>query len=201
MPGQRSSGSIDRWDDGEAGAVAADNLFLDAPADARRRQVEAIRARLGACRADGAFDVENALRGTWKLTCDRGSLRVAITLAPTVPPRVQSWQMAAVGQLPASIDAAVTRLAGMIGRPDPAALEAMIAAGTDAGAASRQLHAASAWGACKPDEVLADGSDRNARVRLACSRGSLDLTIDVEPATGKVRALALAPSGITTCSQ
>ncbi len=192
---------IDRWDDGEASAIAADNLFLDAPADARRRQVEAIRARLGACRADGAFDVENALRGTWKMTCDRGSLRVAITLAPTMPPRVQSWQMAAVGQLPASIDAAVTRIAGLIGRPDPAALEGMIASGTDAGAASRQLHAASAWGACKPDEVLSGGSDRSARVRLACSRGSLDLTVDVEPATGKVRALALAPSGNTTCSQ
>ena len=192
---------IDRWDDGEAGAIAADNLFLDAPADARRRQVEAIRAQLGACRADGAFDVENALRGTWKMTCDRGSLRVAITLAPTMPPRVQSWQMAAVGQLPASIDAAVTRIAGLIGRPDPAALEGMIASGTDAGAASRQLRAASAWGACKPDEVLSGGSDRSARVRLACSRGSLDLTVDVEPATGKVRALALAPAGNTTCSQ
>jgi len=192
---------IDRWDDGEASAIAADNLFLDAPADARRRQVEAIRARLGACRAEDAFDVENALRGTWKMTCARGSLRVAITLAPTMPPRVQSWQMAAVGQLPASIDAAVTRITGLIGRPDPAALEGMIASGTDAGAASRQLDAASAWGACKPDEVLSGGSDRSARVRLACSRGSLDLTVDVEPATGKVRGFALAPSGNTTCVQ
>ena len=194
-------GLIDRWDDGEANAIAADNLFLDEPADARRRQVEAIRARLGGCRADGAFEVENALRGTWKMTCDRGSLRVAITLAPTMPPRVQSWQMAAMGQLPASVDAAVTRITGLIGRPDPAALDGMIASGTDAGAASRQLHAASAWGACKPDEVLSGGSDRSARVRLACSRGSLDLTVDIDPATGKVRALALAPSGDTTCSQ
>ena len=63
---------------------------------ARRRQVEAIRARLGVCRPDGGFDVENALRGTWKLTCDRGSLRVAVTLAPTVPPQVQLWDITPV---------------------------------------------------------------------------------------------------------
>ncbi len=88
---------IDRWDDEEARAIAADNLFLDAPLEARRSQVEAIRAKVGACRADGAFDVENALRGAWRLTCDRGAVQVAITLAPTVPPRVQFWEIAPAG--------------------------------------------------------------------------------------------------------
>ena len=77
--------------------MAADNLFLDAPLEARRSQVEAIRAKVGACRADGAFDVENALRGAWRLACDRGSVQVAITLAPTVPPRVQFWEITPAG--------------------------------------------------------------------------------------------------------
>jgi hypothetical protein len=91
---------IDRWDDGEAGAIAADNLFLDAPLEARRGRVEAIRAQLGSCRADGEFQVENALRGAWQLSCDKGTLLVAVTLSPTIPPKVQSWEMRPGGRLP-----------------------------------------------------------------------------------------------------
>ena len=91
---------IDRWDDGEARAMAADNLFLDAPLEARRRQVETIRGELGACRPDGPFQAENALRGAWLMTCDKGTLRVTVTLAPTVPPRVQYLDMTPGGRLP-----------------------------------------------------------------------------------------------------
>ena len=72
-------------------------------------------------------------------------------------------------------------------------------AGADADAAARQLHAASAWGSCKPDEVLSGGAERGARVRLACSRGSLDLTVEVDPAAGKVRRFSMAPAGNSTC--
>jgi len=190
---------IDRWNDGEAEAVAADNLFLDAPMERRRAQVEAIRARFGACRPDSGFDVENALRGTWRMTCDRGVLRVAITLAPTVPPKVQLWEMIPVPPLPAYVGAAVATIAGMIGAPDRAAPADVLGATVDTAAVARQLRAASAWGACKPDEVLSGGGDRSARVRLACSRGSLDLTVEIEPATGKVQRLSLVPSGNATC--
>jgi len=190
---------IDRWDDEEAKALAADNLFLDAPADARRRQVEAIRSSLGGCRADGAVDAENALRGTWRMSCDRGSLRVAVTLAPTVPPKVQLLEITPVGQLPPAVAGAVKTITGMIGAPDRDLLADLIGAGADADAMARQLRAAAPWGSCRPGDVLSGGGDRGARVRLACSRGSLDLTVDVEPATGKVRRLALSPSGNSPC--
>jgi hypothetical protein len=190
---------IDRWDDGEARAIAADNLFLDAPLEARRRQVEAVRARLGPCRADGAFAVENALRGSWKLACDRGSLHVAITLAPTMPPRVQFWEITPVGRLPPAIDAVVSAIARMIGAPDRADLRGLLDASVDADVVARRLHAASAWGACKVSEVLSGGGDRNARVRLVCSRGNLDLAVEIGPEAGKVRRLSLAPSGPDAC--
>ena len=91
---------IDRWDEGEARALAAGNLFQDEPLETRRRQIEAIRAQLGTCRADGPFQVENALRGDWLLTCDKGTLSVSITLAPTIPPKVQFWEMSPGGRLP-----------------------------------------------------------------------------------------------------
>jgi hypothetical protein len=79
---------VNQWDDGLADRIAAVNLFLDEAKDRRRRQITALRESVGACRA-GMFDVENALRGQWNMTCEKGTLRVAITLAPTIPPRVQ----------------------------------------------------------------------------------------------------------------
>jgi len=80
---------VRQWDDRLADDLAAANLFLDQSKDRRRRQIEALRAEVGECQPDGAFDVENALRGEWTMTCERGALRVAITLAPTMPPKVQ----------------------------------------------------------------------------------------------------------------
>ena len=80
---------VQQWDDRLADAVAADNLFLDIAKDRRRRELEELRAKYGACRAEDGFDVENALRGEWTMSCERGKLRVAITLAPTMPPKVQ----------------------------------------------------------------------------------------------------------------
>jgi len=80
---------VNAWDDALADRIAAVNLFLDQSKDRRRRQIEGLRKEYGVCRADGVFDVENALRGQWNMSCERGTLRVAITLAPTMPPKVQ----------------------------------------------------------------------------------------------------------------
>jgi CubicO group peptidase (beta-lactamase class C family) len=77
------------WDDALADSIAAMNLYMDEAKERRRQQIAALRAQVGECSDDGSFDVENALRGSWRLRCQRGSLDISITLAPTVPPRVQ----------------------------------------------------------------------------------------------------------------
>ena len=81
------------WDDALADRVAAMNLYRDLSKDRRRAAIEALRANVGACTTPpaGFEHVENALRGQWIMSCERGRLRVAITLAPTSPPRVQAW--------------------------------------------------------------------------------------------------------------
>jgi hypothetical protein len=79
-----------RWDDQLAGKIAAENLFLDRSKERRRQEIEDLVANVGACTAPDRFDVvENALRGQWTMTCARGKLQMAITLAPTMPPTVQ----------------------------------------------------------------------------------------------------------------
>lgn len=83
------------WDDALADRIAAGNLFVDQSKDRRRREIAELRAKVGACRATDRFTfVENALRGTWTLNCERGDLDVAVTLAPTMPPTVQFLQVA-----------------------------------------------------------------------------------------------------------
>ena len=78
------------WDERLADDMAAMNLFLDRSKDRRRKEIEALRAKVGQCAVPTTFDsVENWLRGRWTMKCERGDLRVAITLAPTMPPRVQ----------------------------------------------------------------------------------------------------------------
>jgi CubicO group peptidase (beta-lactamase class C family) len=82
------------WDDSLADRIAAVNLFLDRSKDRRRREIADQRAKVGTCRAPDQFTfVENALRGTWTLACERGNLDLAVTLAPTMPPTVQFLQV------------------------------------------------------------------------------------------------------------
>jgi CubicO group peptidase (beta-lactamase class C family) len=83
------------WDDAAADRVAAVNLFLDRSKDRRRREIADLRAKVGDCKPPARFTfVENALRGTWTLDCERGDLDVAVTLAPTIPPTVQYLEVA-----------------------------------------------------------------------------------------------------------
>jgi len=81
---------IVKWDDRLADQIAAENLFLDQSKDRRRAEIEKLHDTYGACTPGTGFDfVENALRGRWTMTCERGKLDVSITMAPTMPPTVQ----------------------------------------------------------------------------------------------------------------
>jgi CubicO group peptidase (beta-lactamase class C family) len=82
------------WDDALADRLAAVNLFLDRSSDRRRAEIATLLRAVGPCRAGAGWDeVENALRQSWTLPCERGELKVAITLAPTTPPTVQYLQV------------------------------------------------------------------------------------------------------------
>jgi CubicO group peptidase (beta-lactamase class C family) len=82
---------VTEWNDALADKIAAVNLFLDSDKAHRRALFDKYREQYGVCRAtaNDSFTVENALRGQWTMQCERGALRVAVTLAPTMPPKVQ----------------------------------------------------------------------------------------------------------------
>jgi CubicO group peptidase (beta-lactamase class C family) len=81
---------VARWDDALADSLAAMNLYRDEPRERRRVAMDAlVRQAGGECRSEGPLQAENALRGSWRMRCRDGDLRVAITLAPTEPAGVQ----------------------------------------------------------------------------------------------------------------
>jgi CubicO group peptidase (beta-lactamase class C family) len=81
---------VTHWNDALADSLAAMNLSRDESTPRRRAELERlVSAAGGACRNEGPFVAENALRGSWRMRCANGDLRVSITLAPTEPATVQ----------------------------------------------------------------------------------------------------------------
>jgi CubicO group peptidase (beta-lactamase class C family) len=193
---QRLASLVDRWDDAEARALAADNLFLDEPLERRRAAIAALREGLGAC-TRGPLDAENALRGTFRLRCERGWLDVAFTLAPTSPPRVQS--LGVTGGRPPSqtMQQALAQVMEAFVR-GPRALQ--LAASVDRsalGAALANAHAA--YGACRAGAPLSGDGERELHVRLDCERGPLD--VGIVRSGKRISAIHIGPPALAACAQ
>ncbi|MBB4634205.1 hypothetical protein [Longimicrobium terrae] len=90
---------ITGWSEPLADSLAAMNLYRDEPRDRRRTAMDRlVREAGGQCRNEGPLLAENALRGSWRMRCRDGDLRVWITLAPTEPARVQYLEVARMGR-------------------------------------------------------------------------------------------------------
>ena len=182
-----------KWDDSLANRVAADNLFLDVAADVRKTRWKALAEQHGVCRPATSINPENALRGEWRMMCDRGWLNVFITLAPTMPPKVQLISVNPV--MPP--DAEMTRTAETIGKLlaawDAETAKAIAAPGFDVERMRRQITAASAWGSCRLGEPLSGNGTRNSSIRLVCDNGPLAARIALDATTHKLTTLDLVP--------
>lgn len=165
---------VSRWDPEAASRIVADNLFLDRSADSWGERLAQLAEAHGTCRPDDVIDAENALRGTWRMDCDRGWLRVSITLAPTEPPRVQFLQVHAT--LPP-------------GQAMSAAIEA---------ARPRIASAAAAWGGCRIGEAIGGDGVHLSSVRLLCDKGDLVGLFRLDDA-GQLRDLLLSPANEQAC--
>ena len=83
------------WNDALADSMAAMNLYIDESKPRRKAEIEhVVAAAGGACRNEGNLLALNALRGSWRMRCASGDLRVTITLAPTEPAGVQYLSVA-----------------------------------------------------------------------------------------------------------
>ncbi len=89
---------VQSWDASLAGAIAAENLFLD-----RSREDWIVHAReklepIGRITSVGPIKAENSLRGSFPLVGERGAVNVRFTLTPEREPKVQEIELTPVKQ-------------------------------------------------------------------------------------------------------
>jgi CubicO group peptidase (beta-lactamase class C family) len=163
----------DQWTDETAREFAAGNLFLDRSAGDRRNEIERLKHELGQCRPAGAIQPENLLRGTFRLSCERGAVEVALTLAPTMPPRTQYLNLTPVRRLDDAMRKAADSAASELSGRRPA-----MRLPDDFRRRAALLRVS--VGACRVGETLRGDGRSDARVRLDCDRGPLNLMLRLE---------------------
>src|SRR5215207_832031 len=190
---------VNKWDDRLASSIAADNLFMDEPAAARAAGFKELTERHGACRTDAKIDAENALRGSWKMPCERGWVNVSITLAPTSPPRVQALYTQSVMPPSEEMNKVLGSVVRLLGAWDKQAAEALAAPGLDLERMRRQFAAASAWGECKAGETLSGDGRGESIIRLNCANGRLGARLSLDTATHRLKGIDLLASRLDRC--
>ena len=183
---------ITQWNEQDATRVVADNFFLDRSPDVRKKELTELAAKHGPCTM-GTIDAENALRGRWRLTCERGWMEVGMTLAPTTPPRIQS--LFAISVLPpdatlrAAIDTALK----------PANPDAFTPA-FDHAKLKRQLAALETyWGTCTVSDPLRGDGKSTAAMKLSCEKGKTVVDVALDAESKKIKTVEIAPSADETC--
>ncbi len=186
----------ERWDDKEAQALAADNLFQDASAADRRKEIETLKSNLGICRATGEIAPLNLLRGSFRMNCERGEVEASFTLAPTMPPKVQALRFVSIKSLDNQSRGAVERLASLV-ESFREELLPPVAGSMDTAKLRAQFDALRvSYGACRVGETLAGDGANDIRVRWQCDRGVLDVAVRFD-ADGRLHSIQFVkPPGI-----
>lgn len=89
---------VQRWlenSDEEWTVPTANNFFLDHDLPHRRHELHKIHKEVGAFVHVSELEAWNALRGKWRIQCERGWIDVMLTLSPTMPPAIQQLQLTA----------------------------------------------------------------------------------------------------------
>lgn len=180
---------LDTWDDALADELFAANFFLDEPRARWQTRIAELRARHGALREASAIETINPLRGTWTLQDEQGWRRVGITLAPTVPPRVQHLSIASIFPPNTAMQRALDALLAATGNPTQRALSRLFAATCDRRAQLKQLRTVNLlYGACTLEAILDGDGERRTVARVQSAGGVLEVELQLDPRAGKLTA-------------
>ena len=188
------------WDDDLAARLFAFNVDLDEPLDRRRAAIERIAERFGALTADADAGTESdaPVHLVWWMRGEHGGrVRVEIQMHPERPSRVQSLDLPRCPGASEALRTIADRVVGLLNEgasvwPDDLVPEARL--GADRDAADRSLRAASALFAPVEvgDATHGDG-ETTATFPLEGDRGTVVLSITVDPSTSSIAELSLRP--------
>jgi CubicO group peptidase (beta-lactamase class C family) len=176
------------WDDALADSLFADNFFLDSDKPHWQQRLNELRLAHGALAPEGPFEVENGLRGRWKMIGQRGWCQVFITLSPTVPPRVQRWVVTSTLPPSPAMHSAAVQLAALISNPTRAAWRRLIARDADGERLWERVRVANALcGKCALGEALAGDGATAATFRMAGEKSNVAVELTLDAQGGKLR--------------
>jgi CubicO group peptidase (beta-lactamase class C family) len=188
-------GLVQSWDDRAAAQLFTPNVDLDRPLAERREELAALSERHGALVRDGEIASEDALRGHWRLRGERGHVELAITMAPTVPPLVETLSVESVLPPVGKLGELAERAVRLANDPEAAALEALLAPGADAGEALRALRVAAAlYGPFGEPEPVAGDGETTSTLRLPGRAGALELELALDEGSRRLASLILRPA-------
>lgn len=187
---------FEQWDDALADELFAANFFLDTPRPQWQTQLGELRARHGALRDASTIETSNPLRGTWTLQGERGWCRVWLTLAPTVPPRVQHLSYESIFPPDATLQAALDALLAATVAPTQRAVARLFAASSDRPAQLKQLRTVNLlYGACTLAAILGGDGVQHTVARVQSAGGPLEVEVTRNPHTGKLTSAEFRVAG------
>jgi hypothetical protein len=177
---------MSHWDDAQARALFEPSFFRYQTIETLKDRFAALTRDHGGCRFEGHPSFVNRLRGTWRLTCDRGALLFAAGLAPGPRPRLQGLEWRE--ELPPSrdLETAGASMLKLLEKWDTEAATQRLARAADVPALERAFAAlAVAHGPCKMDRSVDSDGKTRAAFLLSCQERPLELTVELD-ASGKV---------------
>jgi CubicO group peptidase (beta-lactamase class C family) len=189
---------LSAWNDAAARTLGAENFFLDTSLEERRKGMEELHTRHGACRSDAPIEAVNALRGRWTLRCERGTVRFFATVAPTG--KLQHLDVTSTLPPDARLSAALSGVLGLASAWNDGKAAGLFAPAVDRADLRRQFAALAALhGVCRAgDPVAGDGRTRTT-VTLACEQRPVNATVDLDDASGRVTAVKFGKPEGATC--
>jgi hypothetical protein len=180
---------LEQWD-ASLGETRFDRTawYYESPTELKKH-LEDLHATLGPCRA-GTLEVENALRGTNKLVCERGQLEVYVTLTPEIPPLIQHLELKPIVPPGPRLQKAAERAVALTLRWNDEYAKQSFAPSLDFAAAKAQL---TAHGPCQLGRPGPGDGAVHGTFRLTCTADAQELEIGLDESTGRIAELKLRP--------
>ena len=182
------------WDDDLVDRLTAMNFFLDRSRESWRAEFAELRTRHGTLQPEGEFHPENALRGGWTMRGERGTVRVWLSLAPMLPPRIQDLELESVlAPSPMQVKAAA-QLLRCVARPSRTRLAKLVDPTANLAEIWEHVRLANILcGECTLGAVVACDGATAATWELDGGRQRVNLLLTLDAPAGKIASAVFQP--------
>jgi hypothetical protein len=174
-------GLMSSWNDAKARALFEPSYFRYQTIETVKEQFATLGRDHGSCRLEGPDVYVNRLRGSFRVTCERGAIQFAAGLAPGPRPRLQGLELREEMSPSKELESGAAAMVKLLERWDTTAATQSLAKASEVPALERAFAGLRAvHGVCKIDRAVDGDGKTRATFLLACQEGPLELAIQLE---------------------